>query len=52
MNLEADMLHIWGIGKNRALVLYHRLCDLMLGASCGLEASETVLTKQRKPEQT
>ena len=36
-------------GARRALAWNHNLQDLVLGASCGLELSERILTEWRKP---
>ena len=38
-------------GKRSALAWHYNLQDLMLGASCSLEVSETVLSEQRNPEE-
>ena len=38
-------------GERSTLAWHHNLQDLMLGARCGLEVSETVLTKWRNPEE-
>ena len=41
-----------GTGERRALAWHHKLEVLMLGASCGIEITEIVHTKQRNPEET
>ena len=51
INLDADILVTRGTGAKRALAWCHNLKDLMLGASCSLELSERVLTKQRNPKE-
>ena len=38
--------------KSNDLAWHHNLWHLMLGASCGLESSELVLTKHRNLEET
>ena len=52
INLDTDIWVARGTGARRALAWHHNLWDLMLGASCGLEWSEIVLTEQRNPEET
>ena len=52
MNLDANILVARDPGARRALAWHQNLLDLMLGASCGLELSERVLTEQRNPEET
>ena len=47
-----DILVAKNTGERHAIAWHHNLWDLMLGASCGLEVSETVLTKWRNPEET
>ena len=51
-NLDADILVATNTGERTDIAWHHNLWDLMLGASCGLEVSETVLTKWRKSEET
>ena len=50
--IQIDITCWCGTGKNRALAYHHNLQDLMLGASSDLEVSETLLSKQRKLEET
>ena len=52
INLDADILVAKYKVKRSAFSWYHNLWDLMLGASCGLEVSETVLTNYRNPDET
>ena len=50
-NLDADILVAKDTGERSALAWHHHLWYLMLGASCSLEDSETVLAGQRNPEE-
>ena len=51
ISLDADILVSRDTGDRSALVWHHNLY-LMLGASCSLEVSETILTKCRNQEET
>ena len=52
ISLDADILPAIGTGKSSALAWHHDLQYLMLGASCGLEVPEIVLTRHRNPDDT
>ena len=49
INLDDDILVGRDICERSTLAWHHNLRDLMLGTSCGLEVSETVLNEQRNP---
>ena len=50
INLDADISMARDMGERSVLVWHHNLLDMILGASCGLEVSEIVLSGKTKEE--